>query len=122
MNKRDKIIYRVVTALFSILTLMGAGMYFADYEMVAETFTSLGVPTYVIYPLAIAKILGIIAIWTNLSKILTHLAYGAFIVELLLAIFSHINAGDGDAFGPVVPLILVIISYVFYRKINKEVA
>jgi hypothetical protein len=122
MNKRDKIIYRVVTALFSILILMGAVMYFADYEMVAETFTSLGVPTYVIYPLAIAKILGIIAIWTNLSKILTHLAYGAFIVELLLAIFSHINAGDGDAFGPVVPLILVIISYVFYRRINKEVA
>ena len=119
MNKRDKIIYRIVTALFSIMILMGAITYFVKYEMAADMFTSLGVPTYVIYPLAIAKILGIIAIWSNLSKVLTHMAYGAFILELSIAIFSHINAGDGNAFGPVVPLILVVISYVFYRRLNK---
>lgn len=122
MNKRDKIIYRVVTALFSLFILMGAVMYFVKYEVAAEMFTSLGVPTYVIYPLAIAKILGVIAIWTNLSKILTHLAYAGFILELLLAISAHINAGDDGAFGPVIPLVLVIISYIFYRRINKEVA
>lgn len=63
MKKRDVIIYRIVTALFSVMILIGAVTYFLKYEMVSSIFTNLGVPTEIIYPLAIVKILGIAAIW-----------------------------------------------------------
>ena len=116
MKKRDVIIYWVATGLFSLILLMGAIMYFVKYEMVEEMFTSLGVPTEIIYPLAIVKILGIIAILLIKNPLIKTLAYLGFAIDLILAIGAHAKAGDGGAFGPAVPLILLIISYWFYRK------
>jgi hypothetical protein len=116
MKKRNLIIYYVATALFSLMLLAGAIAYFIEYEMVADMFTSLGVPTELIYPLAIAKILGILAIWFINVHIIKTLAYIGFALDLVLAIMAHLNAGDGGAFGPAIPLILLIISYIFYRK------
>ena len=93
-------------------------MYFVKYDMVAETFTSLGVPTAVIYPLAIAKILGIIAIWFIDNTLIKNLAYLGFAIDLVAAIAAHLNAGDGGAAGPAVPLALLIISYWYYRRLS----
>lgn len=120
MKKRDLIIYRIVTAIFSLTTLAAAITYFVQYEMVSEMFSSLGVPTEIIYPLAIAKILGIIAIWLIKSPLLKKLAFLGFALDLVFAIIAHIRADDGGAFGPIVPLVLVVISYVFYTKIEKK--
>lgn len=119
MKKRDAIIYTVVTGLFSLFILSGAIMYFAKYEMVQEMYTKLSVPTEVIYPLGIVKILGIAALWLVKNPLLKKLAYVGFAINLVLAIAVHINAGDGEAFGPAIPLILLIISYWFYRRVNK---
>ena len=118
MQKRDRIIYRIVTGLFSLMLLAGAVTYFVKYDMTADMFTSLGVPTQVIYPLAIAKILGIAAIWLIKNRMIVNLAYLGFAIDLVLAIIAHLNAGDGNAFGPVIPLALLITSYVYYRKMN----
>ena len=120
MNKRDLIIYRVVTALFSLILLAGAITYFVNYKMVAEMFTSLGVPTEIIYPLAIAKILGIVAIWFIDNPMIKKLAYLGFAIDLVAATFAHLNAGDGGAFGPIIPLVLLIISFWYYRKHNVK--
>lgn len=116
MKKRDTIIYIVVTGLFSVMLLAGAITYFVQYDMVADMFTSLGVPTEIIYPLAIVKILGIAAIWLIKNKTIKTLAYLGFALDLVFAIAAHLNAGDGGAFGPAIPLVLLIVSYVFYRK------
>ncbi|WP_218972282.1 DoxX family protein [Labilibaculum filiforme] len=48
MKKRDKIIYWIATGLLSALMLMSASMYFMKYEMVNQTFTFLGFPSFVI--------------------------------------------------------------------------
>lgn len=122
MEKRDLIIYRVVTGLFSLMLLGGAITYFAQYDMVSETFTKLGVHTEIIYPLAIAKILGIIAIWFIKNSLIKNLAYLGFALDLVMAIISHLNAKDGEFYGPIVPLVLLVISYYFFRKIygNKS--
>ena len=120
MEKRDLIIYRVVTGIFSLMLLAGAITYFVQYEMVSEMFTSLGVPTAIIYPLAIAKILGVIAIWLIKNKLIKKLAYLGFALDLISAIVSHLNAGDGGAIAPAIPLVLLIISYVYYRKTENE--
>lgn len=120
MEKRNLIIYRIVTGIFSLMLLAGAITYFVNYEMIAEMFTSLGVPTEIIYPLAIAKICGIIAIWLIKNPVIKNLAYLGFAIDLVLAIISHLNAGDGKAIGPAIPLVLLIISYWYYRKINAN--
>lgn len=117
MKNRDLIIYRMVTGLFSLIILMGATMYFIKFDMVSEMFTSLGVPTEIIYPLAIVKILGIMTIWFIKSPLLKNLAYLGFAIDLVLAIIAHLIADDGGAFGPIVPLVLLAISYWFKRKL-----
>lgn len=119
MKKRDLIIYRVVTALFSLMLLAGAITYFTQYDMVSEMFSSLGVSTQIIYPLAITKMLGILAIWLISNRTIKTLAYLGFALDLTLAIIAHLNAGDGGVFGPAIPLVLLIISYVLYRKKHR---
>ena len=74
MKKRDNIIFIIATVLFSLMLLAGAITYFVDYEMTSEMFISLGVPTEIIYPLAVAKILGIIAIWLIKNRLIKTLA------------------------------------------------
>lgn len=118
MQKKDVIIYRVVTGLFSLMLLGGAITYFVNYEMTSEMFLSLGVPTEIIYPLAIAKILGVYAIWFVKYQLIKDFAYLGFCLDLVAAIVSHLMAGDGKAFGPVLPLILLITSYLYLRKMN----
>jgi len=117
MQKRDLWIFRIVTGLFSLLILSGVTMYFVQNDMVREAFTNLGYPTYLIYPLAIAKLLGITAIWTNKSKMLKEWAYAGFVYDLLLAISAHMNIGDGEQWGALVGLILVSVSYYYNRKL-----
>lgn len=120
MKKRDLIIYYVVTALFSLMLLAGAIAYFVKYEMVAEMFTNLGVPIEIIYPLAVIKILGIIAIWLIKNQTIKTLAYLGFGLDLVFAIIAHLKAGDGGFYGPIVPLVLLIISYFYYRKMQPN--
>lgn len=120
MNKRDIIIYRVITGLFSVHMLFSAMMYFFMHDMVSEMFESLGVSTAVIYPLAIAKILGLIAIWTNKSRLLKELAYLGFAIDFVLAIVTHIMAKDGGAIAAVIALVMLLTSYWYNRKVSGK--
>ena len=119
MEKRDLIIYRIITGLFSAFLLAGAITYFVDHQMVSDTFTGLGVPTEIIYPLAVVKILGVLALWLIKNKTIKSLAYLGFGLDLVFAIIAHTIAGDGGAFGPVIPLVLLAVSFFYYRKLNK---
>lgn len=119
MKKRDLIIYRIITGLFSLFILAGAITYFLDYKMVSDMFISLGVPTQIIYPLAVAKILGVSAIWLIKNKTIKTLAYLGFALDLVFAMVAHTIAGDGGFIAPLVALILISVSYLFYRRLNK---
>jgi len=119
MKKRDLVIYRIVTVIFTLLVLMGASQYFFNHEMVKGMFESLQFPTYLIYPMGGAKFLGVIVIWTNKSKLLKEWAYAGFVFNFLLAISAHLNVNDGEYFGAVIALVLVIASYIYNRKVYK---
>lgn len=117
VNKRNRIIYFAATGLLTALMLMSAGMYFLQYDMISESFTKLGFPTYIIYPLAIAKILGLIAIWTKKSQMLKEWAYAGFFFNFLLAASAHINIGDGESLPALIAIFLLTVSYVFEKKV-----
>jgi len=120
MEKRNKIFYWITTGLLSAMMLMAASMYTMKYGEISQAFSKLGYPIYIVYPLAIAKVLGIIAILTRKSKILKELAYAGFFYTFILAFSAHINAGDGDFIPPVVALVLLISSYIFGKKVFAE--
>jgi len=116
-NKRNRIIYLIATGLLTALMLMSAGMYIFNYEMVSSIFTNLGFPTYIIYPLAIAKILGLVAIWTRKSDALKEWAYAGFFFDFVLALTAHINISDGEFAPALIALVLLFVSYFFGKKI-----
>ncbi|MCF6297202.1 MAG: DoxX family protein [Flavobacteriaceae bacterium] len=115
--KTTKIIYWVATGLLSAMMLMSAGMYLFNNAEMSETFTKLGFPTYIIYPLAILKILGIIVILTNKSRTIKEWAYVAFFFNFILALSAHLNANDGEFAPAILAIIFLIVSYIYNKKL-----
>ncbi len=117
-SKTTKTIFYISTGLLTLLMLFSASMYFVNTEGVAAEFTKLGFPTYIIYPLAIAKLLGLIAIWFIKNPSLKEWAYAGFFFNILLAFSAHLIMNDGDQMGAVLALAFLVISYTSYKKIN----
>jgi hypothetical protein len=112
----NRIVYYVATGILSLMMAGGAISYFADHANVSQQFLALGFPTFIIYPLAIAKLLGLTAIWTKKSAVLKEWAYAGFFFNLLLASSSHIVAGDGKALPALVGIVFLLLSYRFENK------
>ena len=119
-TKTNRVIYRASTGLLSVLMLMSVSMYFFSNAMISETFVALGYPAYIIYPLAIAKILGLIAIWSRLSNTLREWAYAGFFFDFVLAASAHLTVKDGDHIPAFAALVLLLVSYFFGNKTTKK--
>ena len=115
--KTNKIIYWIATGLLSALLLMSAGLYVFNNEEVSQTFMALGYPTYIIYPLAVAKISAVLVILSQKLTLLKEWAYAGLFFNFILATSAHINIHDGDQIGGIIALILLITSYIFNKKI-----
>ena len=116
-----RLIYWLSTGTMSVIFIFSAGMYFTEYEMVAGFFKSLGYPIYLIYPLAIVKILGVIAILTRRSQLLKEWAYAGFFFDSAIASWAHWEAGHGLGLS-VLALVLVLISRWFDELFFSRVA
>jgi hypothetical protein len=116
--KTNKITYYTSTSLLTLLLLFSVGMYFFNHEEVSVMFTSFGYPTYIIYPYAIAKLLGLVAIWFVTNKVIKEWAYAGFFFAFILAFFAHFMIRDGEQTGALVAIILLIVSYFTYKKMQ----
>ncbi len=118
-NKTKQLIFRIALGLLTVLMLFSASMYFFNTEMIRGAFTSLGYPTYIIYPLAVAKILGLIAIWTNKSKMLTEWAYAGFLFDFILALAAHLSVADGGYALSAIAIALVFVVRFFDNRLSQ---
>jgi hypothetical protein len=116
--KTKKIIYYVSTGLLTLLLLFSAGMYFFNHDEIAGVFTNFGYPTYIIYPYATAKILGLLAIWIVGNKTLKEWAYAGFFFAFIFAFFAHVMIGDGEQMGAAIAMVLLVVSYIYNKKVN----
>ncbi len=114
--KTKKIIYYVSTGLLTVLLLFSAGMYLFNHDEIAGMFTNFGYPTYIIYPYAVAKIFGLIAIWFVGIEKMKEWAYAGFFFAFVFAIFAHIMVGDGEQMGAIIAMILLVISYIYKKN------
>ncbi len=115
--KNNKIIYWIATAIICFLFGSGALMYFFNYDYAHQFFVSLGFPTWIIYPLAVLKILGPIAILTRKSLFLKELAYAGFLFDAILAVAAHIMVGDGFIYHGIAAIIMTTVSWIYDRKV-----
>jgi uncharacterized membrane protein len=117
MEKRNKIIFWILTGLISALMLMSASMYLLKTDEIKLVFNGFGYPSYLVYPLAFAKILGVVAIVSRKSKTLTEWAYVGFFFDLVLAFFAHYMIEDGGHFFPLIGIVILLGSYVMSKKV-----
>lgn len=118
--KRDKIIFYILTGLLTLLVAGGASQYILNHEEVTVAFGMLQFPAFLIYPMAVAKISGLIAIWFIKSPKLKEWAYAGFTFNFLLAIGAHLNVGDGEAIGALIALVFLAGSYIFHRRVQSN--
>lgn len=116
--KANKIIYYVSTGLLTLLLLFSAGMYFFNYEEVSVMFTNFGYPTYLIYPYAILKLLGLMALWNLSFKVIKEWAYAGYFFAFILAFFAHYMIGDGEQMAALIAIVLLVVSYIYNKKIS----
>lgn len=115
--KTNKTIYWIATGLMCLLFFGSAMMYYFNYPRAEGFFISLKFPTWLIYPLATLKVLGILAVLTKKSIFLKELAYAGFLFDAILALTAHLMVGDGEFMGGMIATILITISWIFDRKV-----
>jgi len=118
--KTKKVIYLIATSLLTLMMLATIGNSIFNPEF-TKRFAEIGFPTYLIIPLMTTKILGLVAIWTNKSQLLKEWAYSGFFFLFLLAMIAEINAPVPDYFSPPIALILLLTSYILWKKGLKEI-
>jgi len=117
--KTFKITYWSATGLLSLMLIMSSGMYVFDNEAVQGTFIALGYPSYLIYPLVVAKLTAVAILLSQKDSTIKEWVYAALFFEFVLAFFAHVMVGDGDQFGAVIAIVLLLVSYFSGKKIFK---
>jgi hypothetical protein len=120
--KTTKILYWVFTILMIVLMLFSAIGSFMNNPQGAEFARHLGYPMYIFKFLAVAKILGVIAILVPGNPRLKEWAYAGFTFDLIGAVYSGLSVGDPiTAWIPVfVGLVFIFGSYITYHKMGKR--
>jgi hypothetical protein len=121
--KKTKILYWVFTGLFGGFMLFSA---IPDLMVAPEAITlitdTLGYPKYFILYLGIAKVLGVIAILVPGFPRIKEWAYAGLFFDLISATYSQLAVMGffTQIFFMLPPIIIGILSYIFYHKKRKE--
>lgn len=112
--KTKRIIYWTSTVLLCTAMLFSGIYPFIDNQHPMEEYTKLGYPTYLITFVSIAKLLAVATLLHNRWKRLTEWAYAGLFYDFILAFMAHYMVYDGEQWGVLVPMILLLTSY-FYK-------
>ena len=123
MEKRNKIIYWVATALLCA-GMLGSGIQqiIKNPDMV-EIMTKLGYPTYFMVIIGVWKVLAVIALLMPKFKLLKEWAYAGLFFVMTGAFISHIACGDTglkEIKGPVFQSIFILTSW-YFRPVERKI-
>ncbi len=117
--KKTNIIYWIFTGLAAAMMLLSSiPDIMNDPEAIKIVSTHMGYPKYFIPLIGWAKILGVIGILIPGFPRVKEWAYAGLVFDLLCAIASFIALGDpfADWVCMLLPLALVMCSYIYYHK------
>jgi len=122
MKKRDKIIYWIATIWLALGMLSTGIVQLLKLKEEVDMMTHLGYPLYFLTILAIWKMLGVVAVLIPKFPLLKEWTYAGFFFAMSGAVFSHLASGDGakEFFGPVLLLILTVVSW-YFRPADRKI-
>src|SRR5690606_5749364 len=122
MTKTQKIIYWVATGWLSLGMLSTGIVQLLKLKEEADMMVHLGYPLYFLTILGIWKILGVVAVLIPKFPLLKEWAYAGFFFAMSGAVFSHLASVSAamDFFGPVLLIVLTIVSW-YYRPASRKV-
>lgn len=122
MEKRNKIIYWIVTIFLSFGMLAGGIQQTLQIGGYNEIITKLHYPLYVLSILGVWKILGVIAILIPKFPLLKEWAYAGFFFAMSGAAISHCAVGQSftEAIPALILLIVTILSW-YFRPSDRKI-
>ena len=120
--KTNKIIFWITTTLIFLFEGVLPALT-SNSEMAKEGIRNLGYPDYFGTLLMVFKILGALAlIIPQVSSRIKEWAYAGFAIDFLSAFVSlvAVDGFSGQAFFPLIVLIVLIVSYIYYHKLLKQ--
>lgn len=116
-------IYWGVTILFCLIMGFSGFAHSTHLEMMVESMTALGYPTYFMTILGIAKLAGVATVLAPGLPLLKEWAYAGLSFNLVGAVATHVFVGDpvAESIPPVVVLLLGAASYLL-RPASRRLA
>ena len=115
----QKIIYWIATGLLSALFLYSAFTYLTNTAVIQGNYQDYEYPSYLVIPMAIAKILAIIFILIRKPKWVMEWAYAGLFFDMALASLVHYGADDIGITLPLSGIIILFISYFFGKTVRE---
>ncbi len=118
--KKNKTIYWISTVLAMLTGATTAFMYFTSPQFI-EGYRHLGFPDYFRIELGIFKIVGLlILLIPAISARIKEWAYVGFGITFTSGIIAHGTVdGIGLAMAPMIPLVFLIVSYIYFHKLQS---
>src|SRR5690349_17210769 len=121
-GKAARITYWIATVWLALGMTSTAIVQLIKMKDEVEMMNRLGYPLYFLTILGIWKILGVIAVLIPRFPLLKEWAYAGFFFAMSGAVFSRLAMGDEakEYFGPVLLLVLTIISW-YFRPADRKI-
>ena len=121
MKKSNKIIYWIATIWLALGMVSTGIVQFIKMKEEVANMTQLGYPVYLLTMLGIWKILGVVTILVPKFPLLKEWAYAGFFFAMSGAVISHLVSGNGakEIFGPMLLLVLTVVSWYFRPEDRK---
>lgn len=119
--KKEQVIYWIFTSLIVLLDSVIPAFTF-NSDLAKQGISHLGFPDYFRIELSIAKIIGgILLILPVIPARYKEWAYVGFGISFISAMIANfVTDGAGPATLPLVGLVLLTISYIYYHKIKNR--
>ncbi len=120
--KKNKIIYWTTTVLIFLFEGVLPALT-SQTEMAREGIRHLGYPGYFGIALTVFKVAGaILLILPKLTGRVKEWVYAGFAFDFLFAFISHasVDGFNGETFFPLIVLGILIVSYIYYHKIQGQ--
>ncbi len=94
-----------------------AQMYFFNTQAIQGFFEFFNYPSYLVIPLAIAKLLAVAMLLWRKSQWLTEWAYAGLFFDLVLAFFAH-HLEDQSVTLTLLGMVSLLVSYFFGKLVR----
>ena len=120
--KKDKIIFWTATIIIALFEGVMPALT-SQTELAKEGIRHLGYPEYFGNAIVIFKVVGVIVLLIpQVPKRIKEWAYAGFAFDFIFATISHwaVDGINGQTFLPLVIFAILVVSYIYYHKLNAD--